>query len=110
MINLEFYREKINEFLDNNLSFRNELSNTFGYEVNWGENFVSKFIDWMLEEHIGKIYKDDFFEKFPYATAGDKGYPKIDWCELYNDGECPNWHCQTSEDCLKCWDKEMEEE
>lgn len=67
-----------------------------------------EIVEQWSEEHPQKTYKDDFFEKFPYATAGDKGYPKIDWCELYNDGECPNW--QTSEDCLKCWDKEMEEE
>lgn len=51
MINLEFYREKIKDFLDDNLSFRDELSNTFGYEVNYRENFVSKFIDWMLQEY-----------------------------------------------------------
>lgn len=45
MTNLEYYREKIKDFLDDNLSYRYELSDTFGYEIDYGENYVNRFIN-----------------------------------------------------------------
>lgn len=51
MTNLEYYREKIKDFLDDNLSYRYELSDTFGYEIDYGENYVNRFINWLLEEY-----------------------------------------------------------
>ncbi len=110
MINLEFYKDEIIECLKSDLDNPRKLHEKFKYKINFGESYIEKFVDWLLEEYKCKTYKDDFFEKFPNATAGDEEYPKIDWCELYNDGKCSNWHCQTSEDCFECWDKEMEKE
>lgn len=51
MTNLEFYRKEIKDYLDDNLSNRDLLSETFGYKIGYGENFVRKFVDWMLQEY-----------------------------------------------------------
>lgn len=51
MINLEFYREKIKDFLDGNLKYINLLNGRFGYKVDYGENYADKFVDWLLEEY-----------------------------------------------------------
>lgn len=51
MTNLEFYREKIKDFLDENLKYINLLNERFGYKVDYGENYTDKFVDWLLQEH-----------------------------------------------------------
>ena len=67
---------------------------------------TEKVIDKWIEEHPVKTYAMDFFEKFPNAARGEKGTPNICqhqiYPEIYADYRC-------YEDCLKCWNREMEE-
>ena len=51
MIKLEFYRDKIKDFLDENPKYINLLNERFGCKVDYGENYTDKFVDWLLEEY-----------------------------------------------------------
>ena len=51
MIKLEFYRDKIKDFLDENLSYAYRLEQEFEIKMNYGDNYIDKFINWLLEEY-----------------------------------------------------------
>ena len=51
MIKLEFYRDKIKDFLDENLSYAHRLEQEFEIKMNYGDNYIDKFINWLLEEY-----------------------------------------------------------
>lgn len=56
------------------------------------------------KEHPVKTYKDDFLEKFPNAKTID-GELVIQWCRVYNKGEC-NY---PSQKCVNCWHQALGE-
>lgn len=62
-----------------------------------------------VDEHPGKTYAQDFFEKFPKANPDKEGVPWI--CRA----NCYGGSCQYSaaagagpESCKDCWNEEME--
>lgn len=67
---------------------------------------ADEIVDEWVSKHPVKTYAMDFFEKFPNAARGEKGTPNICphqiYPEIYADYRC-------YEDCLKCWNREMEE-
>nr|DAR47201.1 MAG TPA: antirestriction protein [Caudoviricetes sp.] len=68
---------------------------------------ADEIVDEWASEHPIKTYLQDFSEKFPKAPKGEEGTPKICPHQIYPeisaDDRCP-------EDCLRCWNQEMEEE
>lgn len=62
-----------------------------------------------IDEHPGKTYAQDFFEKFPEAKPDKEGVPRI--CRV----NCYGGSCQYSAvsgagsaPCKACWNEEME--
>ena len=66
---------------------------------------IDEIIDKWVAEHPVKTYAMDFFEKFPNATRDRNGVPEVCWKQVYGDGkDCP------SDECIKCWNREMKED
>ena len=70
-------------------------------------NNADEIVDKWVEEHPIKTYLQDFFEKFPNAPKEEKGTPKICPHQIYPEIDA-NYRC--CENCLKCWNREMETE
>lgn len=51
MINLEYHREKIKDFLDENLRYAHRLEQEFEIKMNYGDNYIDKFLNWLLQEY-----------------------------------------------------------
>lgn len=68
---------------------------------------ANEIIDDWVSKHPVKTYAMDFFEKFPNAPKGEKGTPKICPHQIYPEIDADYRCC---EDCLKCWNREMETE
>lgn len=64
---------------------------------------VGEVIDKWVQEHPAKTYAMDFLEKFPDAPIDSNGVPKCCWKYVYGDGT----YC-SSNDCTKCWNRELE--
>lgn len=62
-----------------------------------------------IDEHPGKTYARDFFEKFPNAKPGAEGVPRICRANCYG-GSCrqPSPIDSNQEKCKCCWDEPME--
>lgn len=59
------------------------------------------------EEHPVKTMKDDLLEKFPNLPLHGYGVPMTcPWVIGYSNERCG---CKTSEDCVKCWNRPLEE-
>ena len=68
---------------------------------------ADEIVDKWVLKHPVKTYAMDFFEKFPNAPKGEKGTPKICPHQIYPEIDA-NYRC--CENCLKCWNREMETE
>lgn len=64
---------------------------------------VDEIVDKWVAEHPVNTYAMDFFEKFPNAPRDSDGVPKSCWKYVYGDGT----YC-SSNDCTKCWNREVE--
>lgn len=64
-----------------------------------------ELVEQWAKEHPRKTYKQDFFEKHPYATKTEKGNPVVCRKNIYG------WEstgCGIV--CSACWNEEMKEE
>ncbi len=78
----------------------------FDFEIKYTEMAIEIVQKWS-DEHPQKTYKEDFFEKFPNAKKGVKGYPFISRpCNIYPQLKST---CYDYLYCSDCWDKLMEE-
>ena len=61
------------------------------------------------DEHPGKTYLQDFFEKFPKAQSDSNRTPSV--CRITIYGEVPpkGKRCDGREACKNCWNEPMEE-
>lgn len=65
---------------------------------------IVEIVERWSKENPVKTYKDDFLEKFPNAKTID-GELVIQWCRVYNKGEC-NY---PSQKCVNCWHQALGE-
>lgn len=81
------------------------MSKAGGCSPNKFYDNADELVDKWISEHPVKTYAMDFFEKFPDAPRARNGTPHACWRYIYEDGN----NC-ASDDCTKCWKREMKEQ